>query len=191
MGDMTALGAGLMMLGIVFAVGLVVLAQFQISVAPDQNTILTNSTPINTTTVVTQLDHLLQYAEHEYGAFLNGSVTTTVKNNATDPLNYTVTVNGNAIGLANGYNETGILAVTLSQLTNGLNNVSYLLTNSTTITETTLSLTWEKSSDVDAKNVVGDVLGVYDDAVGWLPIIVIVLVVAIVLGLLGLGFGRR
>ena len=43
----------------------------------------------------------------------------------------------------------------------------------------------------DANATIGDVIDVYDDVVGWLPIIVIVIVVSIVLGLLGFGFGRK
>lgn len=47
------------------------------------------------------------------------------------------------------------------------------------------------NDSADANATIGDVIDVYDDVVGWLPIIVIVIVVSIVLGLLGFGFGRK
>jgi len=42
----------------------------------------------------------------------------------------------------------------------------------------------------DATGIVNDVISVFGDLADWLPIIIIVIVVAIILGLLGFAFGR-
>ncbi len=189
-GSLTTLAYGLMAMGIVFAVGLVVLSQFQTVVAPDQLTTLDNSTNLAVVTLMSNQTHLIRFADGDYGRFLNGSLAVVTDTNGSSSAalqNWTVWVNSNLIGLGNGYNTSKSLALTAAQLVNNQNNVTIYHGNSTNITSSTIYFEWEKWQDTDATDTAGDVIDVYGDVVDWLPIIVIVLIIVLILALLGFG----
>ena len=192
---MTALGYGLLMLGIVFAVGLVVLAQFQTSVAPDLTKAVTDATGLANDTTDVQIWYTedVDMSADEFGRWVSGTLSVTMTGKEPMDKNVTLELNSVAVGQANGYNASGTyaIALTASQLATGTNTLAALHNTSMNVSSYTLTGLYEEWTKTDSADITGDVIGVFDDAVGWLPIIVIILVVAIVLGLLGLGFGRR
>lgn len=193
-GSLTTLAYALMIMGVVFAVGLVVLSQFQTVVAPNQGTDVTNSTVLAVVTLVSNQSHYLRFADGDYGRFLNGSVTVTTTTNgssSTSLQNWTLWFNSNLIGLLNGYNTSKTLTLTASQLVNNKNNATIQHGNSTNITSTAVYFTWEKWQDIGAADMAGDVIGVFGDVVDWLPIIVIVLIIVLILALLGFSGMKR
>ena len=192
---MTSIGYGLLMLGIVFAIGIVVLAQFQTSVAPDLTKTTTDATGLVNDTTDVQIWNTedVDMGVDDFGRWVNGTLSVTMTGEENTTKNVTLKLNDVAVGQANGYNASGtyIITLTASQLATGTNTVAALHNTTMNVSAYTLSGSYEEWTKTDSADIAGDVIGVFDDAVGWLPIIVIVLVVSIVLGLLGLGFGRR
>jgi ATP-dependent Zn protease len=192
MGDITLLGWVLLMVGVMFAVGIVVLSSFQEVGTPTQSATVTNSTNANNP-IAYSVDKTIwiPYSQATYGEFRQGQLTfTSTNSSATIPAeNFSVKVNGNQMGRANGYNTsaTWIFPLTAGQLVNGLNNVTYTLGNTTNISSTSMTFNYTRQQDLSARNTVGSVIGSFDTLVQWLPIIIVVLVVFVILGLLGFG----
>ena len=195
MGDMTSIGYGLLMLGIVFAVGLVVLAQFQTSVAPDLTKTVTDATGLANDTSDDQIWYTedVDMSVADFGRWLSGTLSVNFTGEENTTKNVTLELNDVAVGQANGYNASGEyeIALTASQLVEDTNTLAALHNVTMNVSSYILTGIYEERTKTDSADIAGDVIGVFDDAIDWLPIIVIVLVVAIVLGLLGLGFGRR
>jgi len=192
MGNITLLGWVLLMVGVMFAVGIVVLSSFQEVGTPTQSATVTNSTNANNPIAYGVAKTIwIPYTDATYGEFREGKLTfTSTNSSATIPAeNFSVKVNGNQIGYAYGYNTsaTRSFALTSSQLVNGLNNVTYTLGNTTNISSTSIKFDWTRSQDLSARNTVGSVIGSFGTLVQWLPIIIVVLVVFVILGLLGFG----
>jgi len=199
-GNLTGFAYILMMLAIVMGVGLVVLTQFQTVGTPTQMTTATNSTNANVPTAYGgQVNVYVPFIHYNFGEWRdNNSLTfTSTNSSATIPAeNFTVKVNGNVVGRANGYNTSAVwtFPLTTSEITNGRNNVSFILGNTTNISSIYLHLEWTRSQDVQARSTIGSVTDSFSTLAGWLPIIVVIVCVAIVLGLLGFGFstgGRK
>jgi hypothetical protein len=192
MGNITLLGWVLLMVGVMFAVGIVVLSSFQEVGTPTQTATVTNTTNANNPIAYGVAKTIwIPYTDATYGEFRDGQLTfTSTNSSATIPAeNFSVKVNGNQIGYAYGYNTsaTRSFALTSSQLVNGLNNVTYTLGNTTNISSTSIKFDWTRSQDLSARNTVGSVIGSFGTLVQWLPIIIVVLVVFVILGLLGFG----
>jgi len=191
-GNLTSFAYVLMMLAIVMGVGLVVLSQFQTVGTPTQVVTAENTTSASGTlggsSQASDTNVLFSYAN--FGEFRNASLTFVSDNASKTTANTTVKVNGNTVGLAYGYNTSGTftVAVSTSYLANGVNNVSYSTGNTTHITDTLMSFGYTRLQDLQARNTIGSVTDSFSTLVGWLPILVVIICVAIVLGLLGFGF---
>jgi len=192
-GNLTSFAYVLMMLAIVMGVGLVVLSQFQTVGTPTQSVTVTNTTNGNNPIVYgEQVTIWIPFTETNYGEFRLGEVSFINTNSSPVPMtqNVTVTVNGNVVGLVNGYNTsaTRTFALTSAKLVNGLNNVSYIMGNKSNVSSTSIQFNYTRQQDLQARNTIGSTIDAFSTLVGWLPILVVIVCVAIVLGLLGFGF---
>ncbi len=192
-GNLTGFAYALMMVGIIMGVGLVVLTSFQQYGTPNQVKTVTNSTAtVSELIYPTQQDILIQSGiAGEFGEYRNGTLSLTLNGTSATTANTTVTLNGVSVGQAGGYNTTGVkvIKVTASQLANGLNNVSYQMSNTSDVTSTSITFEYTRQGDVQARSTIDSVTGSFTTLSAWLPIIVVIVAVAIVLGLLGFGFG--
>lgn len=194
-GTLTSLGMGLMIMGIVFAVGLVVLATFTSTVAPNLTTSY-NGTLKNTTNTTAKWQTVsTDLTPYEFGRWLNGSLQVTFlgQTNYTD--NVTLQFNGAAIGNAYGYNASGnlVLALTTAQLgtTESVTFAAYH-NISMNVSSYKISGTYEEWTKTGAADLSTDVVGVVQDVVDWLPLVIIVVMISLILVLIGYGgVGRR
>lgn len=192
-GNLTGFAYALMMVGIIMGVGLVVLTSFQTYGTPNQvKTVSNSTTTVSELAYPTQGDIFVQSGiAGEFGEYRNGTLSVVLNGTSATTENTTVTLNGNAVGLVNGYNTSGtkVITVQASYLVNGRNNVSYQLSNTSDVSSTTISFEYTRLGDVQARSTIGSVTASYTTLAQWLPIIVVIIAVAIVLGLLGFGFG--
>jgi hypothetical protein len=192
--NLTGFAYILMMVGIVVAVGLVVLSQFQTVGTPVQTTTVANTTNVNNPIAYgAQVNVYITFDQSaSYGEFRQGLLTyTSTNSSATIPAeNFTTKLNGVVFGRTNGYNTSANWAypLTASQMLNGKNNVSFILGNTTNISSVTIQFNYTRSQDLVARNTVGSTMDAFTTLIGWLPVIVVIIAVAIVLGLLGMGF---
>lgn len=193
-GNLTGFAYILMMLAIVTGVGLVVLSQFQTVGTPTQTTTVANTTNVNVPIAYGgQVNVYITFDQSaSFGEFRQGQLTyTSLNSSATIPAeNFTTKLNGVVFGRANGYNTSAdwTYPLTASQMLNGKNNVSFILGNTTNISSVTLHFNYTRSQDLQARNTIGSTVDAFSTLVGWIPIIVVIVAVAIVLGLLGFGF---
>lgn len=193
---LSALGITLMLLGVVFAVGLVILSTWQTTIAPNLDTSYNGSLKNTTVTTNKWQTEVVDLTPNEWGRWLNGSLEVTFLGQTNYTANVTMELNGVAIGAAYGYNASGSLtpiALTASQLGTG-ETVTFALNHNITmnITSYKLSGTYEKWTDTGSADLSGDVIDVFGDVVDWIPLAVIVLIIMLILALIGFaGAGRR
>ena len=194
MGNLTGIGYGLMVLGIVLAIGAVVLTQFSEEASPDLVTSQKNETALSGALASQLTTHNITFGGTEFGRFVSATLDIDAVINATGvgKTNLTVSVNGNAY--SGRYIADHTYTLTTTHLVNGKNNIGITIGNASeivsSITSSTLNITYEKLG-YEAGDTTDSVFDTIGDLVDWLPIIIIVIVVALILSLLGMGAMRQ
>jgi len=179
-------------------ISVTVVANFQPTVAPVQIQTATNSTTTVQETAYKQVaDVWVNFGPHPYGTFNNGTLTVVV--NGTGPAanasamtaNLTIKVNSNVIAPATGSNTSGTkyFPLTAAMLVNGMNNVSYYVSNTSDVSSTTISFAYLTPEGVRAGGILDQTIAGYTTLGTWLPIIVIAIIGIFILVLVMTQFG--